>query len=198
MKKICKMSLCVMLCAVIVILPLCLVACDKDKNGISQFYGVYEADSNYCTVYFYPQSENKDYELVRHGRWEITSFGEGSFTYIESLNGNRLAEKECDAFLLKSVKRLMSIMGNKVTLSEGLIFLNDSDWDVNYDYVRYTGAINATWALFQNKINVGGIICPKEQGGDLELYVSLYDDYIIDENGVEWEIFIGKSFKKCL
>ena len=197
MKRIYKLISYIVLCTVILSLPLCLVACNKNDD-MKQFYGEYQPKDDYCTVYFSPQSEIEDSELATW-YWYITSVGESSFTYIDDLHGDKITEKECDAFLLKSVKRLMSIMGNKATLSDGLIYLNDSDWDIKYDYVHRTSdSSNDYWILYNDKIEVGAIGCSKEQIEDQEFYVVLYDDYVIDENGVEWEITVNKSFSKSL
>ena len=194
MKKICKLILYIMLCAVIFSLSLCLFACDKDEYGISQFYGVYESQYDYCMVSFMPQSENKDYDLF-YASWDITSVGNNSFTYVDNLHGGQLVEKECDAFLLKSLKRLIGDMSKTVTLSDGLIYLNDLDQNIKYDYVYHTSDMsNEYWILYKNKIEVCDVICSKDEIDDIELYCALYDDYVIDENGVEWEIIVRKSF----
>lgn len=199
MKKIYKTISMLFLCALIAALPTLLVACNKktDKYDISRFYGEYTAENDYCQVFFRPQSEDKDYELFRQW-WDITTVGENEFTYID--RNDQPAEKECDAFLLKSLKRLMGLMGSKATLSDGVICLNDSGWEIKYDYAYNSrDSMGDIWDIrdmYHNKINVGCIRFNfvDQDYNDPTFYVALYDDYVIDENGVEWEIMISKTF----
>lgn len=192
--RIKKKSIFGLLCVLLLLSSLTFAGCDDKNNDIKDFYGVYDEPLyEYYTVGFYPQTENKNFALS-HGIWKITGVNEDSFNYIGSSDQN--LEKKCDEFLLKALKKMVLQLNSKVTVSKGLIYLNDSDVKIEYDEKRVQKTQGSV-LIYDDKYNnfAGWYEDIKDGKKQIVFSLSLLDDYVIDENGVEWEIMVSKAFK---
>ncbi len=180
-----------------------LCACNKNDNyNIKNFYGDYSTINDYGDFYkvlFNPVTSDRDkYELQYIG-WNITSVEYDSFNYFESYNDfQNIKKQECDVFLLKAVSRLMLLFGEEMNLSKTKIYLKDTDVSIEYNQniTKVLKDQNQIRIYDKNKVQVGSAEYLDAAQNTKVLLVSMYDDYVIDEKGILWEIIVSKGYKK--
>lgn len=211
-KSILKIFVILTLVAIIALVPVMLTACDKQETDILQsFYGeYYRSEDRIVRFNFIPQEPpQNDYLGVPSG-WDVVSVDEDSFTYIDSRT-QQLAERACDAFVLKAMRKIMSTYGNTATLRKDEIYINDTETKIRFDTIQQNiyNEHNSIRFFYKKNIEIGtahyvdiATLFYDTKGydefseEDIALFVAIYDDYVIDEQGVEWEIVSSSLYKK--
>lgn len=200
MKKIAKKTLLVLVSLALIAISVIFVACDNTNSGkydIKNFYGTYEEIVNdHYTVNFVYQSANSDYGLGSRA-WDIVSIEQDSFTYLDS--GGEIKVKQCDELLMKAIKRLITLLDSKVTVSKGMLYLNDTGIKMEFDVKHVDNSPQQNVTVI-HKSGTNHVIgrCQYIENTTFEnkmIEIYLFDDYVIDEHGVEWEIIVSKKFK---